>query len=75
MVGPDLHFTSPLIDEEGYDSLAAVEADIRKWEREGYRWIKSHAITTEDFFDLRGVWIPEADLEARLEELASRWAE
>lgn len=51
VVGPDLYFASPIIDEENYGSLAALESDMRKFERQGYEYIKSHTITTPAFFE------------------------
>ncbi len=51
VVGPSFNFTSPSIDEDSYASLEEVEADIRKWERQGYAYIKSHNIETPAFLE------------------------
>ncbi len=52
LLGPNLHVASPIIDEAGYgSSLEAVEADIRKFARDGYDYIKSHTVTTPAFFE------------------------
>jgi hypothetical protein len=51
VVGPDLHIASPIIDEEDYATLGALENDIRKYERQGYDYIKSHTVTSIAFFD------------------------
>lgn len=52
LVGPDLHFTSPLIDEDDYSSATALEEDVRAWVRQGYGYLKSHSIGTPEIFDL-----------------------
>ncbi len=44
VLGPDFNFTSPLIDERDYASLAQLESTISKWVKRGYPYIKSHAI-------------------------------
>ncbi len=46
VLGPNFNFTSPLIDERDYASLAQLEATIRKWVKSGYPYIKSHTIST-----------------------------
>ncbi len=51
VVGPALYFTTPLIREENYESLGDLEAAIRKWERQGYAYLKSHAIQSTGFFE------------------------
>ncbi len=53
VVGPEIHLTTPIVDEASYgSSLAAVEADIRRWARDGYEYVKSHNVTSPAFFDL-----------------------
>lgn len=51
VLGPSLYFTTPIIDEADYASLADMEADVRRWVDQGYAYIKSHSITTPAFFD------------------------
>ena len=51
VVGPALFFTGPIIDEVFYPGVAALEADMRRWARQGYAYMKSHTITTPAFFE------------------------
>ena len=51
IVGPSLYFTSPILDEEDYDSLADLEAEVRTFHGQGYDYIKSHTMTTKAAFD------------------------
>ena len=51
VVGPDMYFTAPIIDEVDYASLDELEADLRKWAREGYAWVKTHDVETPAFFE------------------------
>jgi imidazolonepropionase-like amidohydrolase len=49
--GPRFRFSSPGIDEEDYPNPDAIAADIRKWAKKGYQWIKSHDLNTEEAFE------------------------
>ena len=59
VAGPRFRFSSPGIDEDDYASPDAIAADVRKFAKQGYEWIKSHNLTTEAALD--GLFSAAAD--------------
>jgi hypothetical protein len=51
VIGPQLHFSSPGVNDNSHASADAVEESVRKWARQGYTSIKTHSPISQEKFE------------------------